>query len=90
MNTTQNGSILTTSDVDESTPQAPVAGEPEPAAEAMLVTVRVIWLKPERIQEGFTLDLSVRERQPVTIELTQPQVFITLHGGVLEEAKPAA
>lgn len=90
MNTTPLGSIRTQAAVDEPTPPEPVSEEPTPAAEDMLVTVRIIWLKPERIQDAFTLDLSLRERQPVTIELAQPQVFITLHGGLLEEARPAA
>jgi hypothetical protein len=90
MNTTQIGSIHAQAAVDEPTPQEPVSEEPTPAAADMLVTVRVIWLKPERIQDAFTLDLTLRERQPVTIELAQPQVSITLHGGLLEEARPAA
>lgn len=68
--------------------------------ETQLVNVVIrIWLKPERIQasaglaagdaEGsFALELAVNLAQPVTIELAEPKVAITLHGSAA--AAPAA
>jgi hypothetical protein len=60
--------------------------------EAQLTNVVIrIELKPERIQEpavagageskdAFSLELAVNLSQPVTIELAEPKVTITLHG----------
>lgn len=67
----------------------------------MVATQIRIELKAERIQEpslavgdtaasfGFVLDLAVPQQYPVTIELAEPKVTITLYGNSAEAA-PAA
>jgi hypothetical protein len=65
--------------------------EPEPTLTELVIRLEVD-LKPERVQEpevlaaaaqsgsGFALALTVRQSQPVTIELSEPQVTFTFHG----------
>jgi hypothetical protein len=66
----------------------PMFGGPMPEA-LTRVWIRID-LKPERVEEpgaaqaeagtAFALELAVDQVQPVTLELTQPKVTITLHG----------
>lgn len=82
------------------------AGVEEPRTEAVQeplshVAIR-IELKSERVQEtltatgeptgnfGFVLELAVPQQQPVTIELAEPKVTITLYAHLAEATSRAS